>query len=207
MKKLFPILIIIFSFILGIYFYSKAPAIMATHWGLYGEVNGYSSKLFALFFMPVLLVFLYFLFRFLPKTDPYHSHFKEFEKYFDTFVNILFIFLLYLHFLTLIWNLVLKFNLIQFLTPALALLFYYAGVLMSVAKRNWFVGIRTPWTLSSDRVWQKTHRLGALLFKLVALISLFGILWPAIAIYLILFSILITTFTVFIYSYIIFRQK
>jgi uncharacterized membrane protein len=103
--------------------------------------------------------------------------------------------------------LVLKFNLVQFLTPAFALLFYYAGVLMSVAKRNWFVGIRTPWTLSSDRVWQKTHRLGAVLFKLVALISLLGILWPAMTIYLILFPVIITTIIVYIYSYLIFRQK
>lgn len=207
LKKIFPILIIVLFFILGIYFYPSSPSIMATHWGLYGEVNGYSSKFFALFFIPILSVFLYLIFRFLPQTDPYHSHFKEFEKYFDTFINILFVFLFYIYFLTLIWNLFSPFNLTQFLSPAFALLFYYAGILCSVTKRNWFVGIRTPWTMSSDIVWQKTHHLGAKLFKLTAIISLLGLIWPSTSIYFFIYPIIFTTFAVFVYSYLIFRQE
>jgi len=207
LKKIFPILIILFSFVLAIYFYPHAPLIMVTHWGLYGDANGYSSRFFALFFMPILSVFLYIIFRLLPLTDPYHSHFKEFEKYFDTFINILFVFLFYSYFLTLIWNLVSIFNLIQFLSPGFALLFYYAGVLCSVAKRNWFVGIRTPWTLSSDDVWQKTHQLGATLFKLIALLSLSGIIWPKLAFFFILIPIISVSLFLFFYSFYLFKKS
>jgi len=206
-KKLFPLAIIFLSFLSALCFYPTSPAVMVTHWGLYGQADGYTGKFFVLFFMPILSVFLYLILRFLPKTDPYHSHFKEFEKYYDTFINILFIFLFYIYFLSLIWNLVAEFNIVQFLSPAFALLIYYAGILCSVAKRNWFVGIRTPWTMSSDTVWKKTHQFGAFLFKFTAILSLLGIIWPSVAIYFIIFPILFSAFAVFVYSYLAFRQE
>lgn len=201
LKKILPLFLIFISFVLAIYFYPHSPATMVTHWGLYGEPNGYSSKFFALFFMPILSVFLYFIFRFLPKTNPYHSNFKEFEKYFDTFINIFFIFLFYLYSLTLIWNLISPFNLTQFLSPAFALLFYYIGVLLTVAKRNYFVGIRSPWTLSSDLIWQKTNQLGGKLFKYIALLSLIGIILPSLAAYLVFVPIILASLFLYLYSY------
>ena len=206
LKKILPLFLILISFVLAIYFYPHSPSTMVTHWGLYGEPNGYSGKFFALFFMPILSFFLYLLFRYLPQTDPYHSNFKEFEKYFDTFINIFFIFLFYLYFLTLIWNLISPFNLTQFLTPAFALLFYYIGVLLTVAKRNWFVGIRNPWTMSSDSIWQKTHLLGGKLFKFAALLSLVGVILPKLAIYLVLVPIVLVSLFLYLYSYLLSRS-
>jgi uncharacterized membrane protein len=50
--------------------------------------------------------------------------------------------------------------------PFLGILFIFIGYMLRQAKRNWFIGIRTPWTLSSDSVWDKTHRLGSALFML-----------------------------------------
>ena len=206
LKKILPLFLISIALILAIYFYPHSPATMVTHWGFYGEPNGYSSKFFALFFMPILSVFLYLLFRFLPQTDPYHSNFKEFEKYFDTFINIFFVFLFYLYILTLIWNLVSPFNLTQFLTPAFALLFYYIGVLLTVSKRNFFVGIRNPWTMSSDIIWQKTHLLGGKLFKIVALLSLVGMILPNLAIYLVFIPIILVSLFLYFYSYLLSRS-
>lgn len=92
LKKILPLFLISVALILAIYFYPHSPSTMVTHWGFYGELNGYSSKFFALFFMPILSVFLYLLFRFLPQTDPYQSNFKEFEKYFDIFIKYFFCF-------------------------------------------------------------------------------------------------------------------
>ena len=66
----------------------------------------------------------------------------------------------------------------QLMMPALGILFYYCGVLIENAKRNWFIGIRTPWTLSSDSVWEKTHKIGGKLFKIAGIIALFGIFFP-----------------------------
>jgi len=205
-KVVFPIILILLSFIIGCCLYPVLPPNMATHWGINGEVNGYSSKSFGIFFMPILSIFLLILFIILPKTDPYKKNFSEFKKYFQNFVYLIFIFLFYIYLLTLIWNFGITFNLLQFMTPAFTLIFYYAGVLMKNAKRNWFVGIRTPWTLSSDKVWQKTHTLGAKLFKISALISLLSLIYPNLTVYLMIVPILGISFFLYIYSYLVYRK-
>ncbi len=60
------------------------------------------------------------------------------------------------------------------LPAGIGLLFYYIGVLMENAERNWFIGIRTPWTLSSDRVWRQTNRLGGRLFRAAGIAAMLG---------------------------------
>lgn len=197
----FPVLLILALFVLAIYFYPVLPPQIASHWGVNGQVDGYTSKAFGLFFMPILFSFLLILFIFLPKTDPYKKNFDQFKKYYQNFINLIFVFFFYLYLITIAWNLGMRFNMIQFLSPAFAVLFYYAGVLITHAKRNWFVGIRTPWTLSSEKVWDKTHFIGGKLFKIVAFITLLSLPFPSFALYFILIPILFTTIFVFTYSY------
>lgn len=192
MKSILPVAIILASFVLALIFYPQFPDTVATHWGISGQVDGYSSKAFGLFFMPILSFFLFLLFKFLPRTDPYKKNFNQFKDHFATFINTILLFLLYLYLITILWNLGYRFNMIQLLSPAFAILFYYTSVLISVAKRNWFVGIRTPWTLSSDKVWNKTHRPS----------TLAGTIFPQYAFYLLLVPVLLSTIAVFIYSYI-----
>lgn len=203
---IFPIILIIISFLVAIYFYPLFPDQIATHWGANNQVNGYSSKAFGLFFMPVLSVFLFFLFISLPKIDPYKKNFDQFKNYFQNFINLIFVFFFYIYSITIVWNLGINFNMVQILSPAFAALFYYAGVLMSHAKQNWFVGIRTPWTMSNELVWDKTHKIGGKLFKLTGLISLLSFVLPDLSVFFILVPILFTTIFVFIYSYIEFKK-
>ena len=210
MKKfilLFPLALIAVAFLIGIYLSPVLPSQMASHWGISGEVNGYVSKNFGIYFLPVLMLILYFVFRLLPKIDPYKKNFQEFQGYFDTFICVIISFLVYIHLLTLFWNLGYRFNMIQLMSPAMAILFYFAGVLTQNAHRNWFVGIRTPWTLSSPTVWDKTHKLGGKLFKLTALFSLLGIVLPQLALYLIMVPVLITTAIVLVYSYLEYQKE
>jgi len=171
-----------------------------------GQVNGYSSKAIALFIMPVISIFLLLLFRFLPLTDPYRKNFSQFENYFNHFVIIISAFLFYLYLLTIAWHLGFQFNMVRFLSPAFAGLFYFTGVLVSVAKRNWFVGIRTPWTMSSDKVWNKTHQLGGKLFKLAALTTMIGTLFPDYSFYLLFIPLVATSIFIYIYSYVVYRR-
>ncbi|MEI8067359.1 MAG: SdpI family protein [Candidatus Shapirobacteria bacterium] len=200
-KIIFPVFLILISFVLATYFYQIFPDTLATHWGINGEVNGYSSKAFGLFFMPIMSVFLLALFIFLPHIDPYKKNFSEFKKYFENFVNLILGFLFYIYILTLVWNSGHQINITQLIAPAIGVIFYYAGVLMQHAKRNWFVGIRTPWTMSSVVVWEKTHALGAKLFKIAGLLSLFGIILPQYSLFFIIIPILAITIFIFVYSY------
>lgn len=202
----FPFLLILLSFVVGIYFYPLMPPQMVTHWGINNQPNGYSSKAFGIFFMPFLSIFLLLLFIFLPKTDPYKKNFDQFKKYYQNFINLIFSFFFYTYIISIIWNLGIEFNLIQFISPALGALFYYAGVLTSHAKRNWFVGIRTPWTMSSEVVWDKTHLIGGKLFKITGLLSLLSLILPSLSVYFILVPVVLTTIFVFVYSYLEFKK-
>jgi uncharacterized membrane protein len=208
MKKIIqilPLFLIFLSFIVAIFVSPKMPDLMATHWDINGQVNGYMSKIWGLYFMPVLSLILLLLFRFLPLTDPYKKNFKQFENYYHLFIVIVTVFLVYIYLLTIIWNLNYRFNLVQFMSPGFTLLLFYSGILMEKTHQNWFVGIRTPWTMSNPIVWQKTHIIGSKLFKLSAIIALLAIILPQYAIYFILAPILITSLSVIIYSYYIYR--
>lgn len=200
---LFPLVIIFLSLIIGVALYPYLPDVLAIHWGINGEVNGYASKTFALFFMPGLNIFLLAVFLLLPKTYPYKKSFDEFDQYYYLFTNIVFAFLFYTHLLTIFWHLGTRFNMLQAMSPGFAILYYYAGILMKTTHRNWFVGVRTPWTLKSNFVWEKTHQLGAVLFQITGLLCLVALFVPQLSVFLVLVPILVSSVILFVYSYVI----
>jgi len=150
---------------------------------------------------------LFLLFILIPKIDPLKQNIEKFRKYFDGFIVLIISFLFYLYLLTIFWNLGIRFNMTQFLVPAFAVLFYYCGILVENAKRNWFIGIRTPWTLSSEKVWDKTHRLGGKLFKICGLIILFGIFLQGYAIFFVFVPVLLVAGYTVVYSYFEYQKE
>jgi uncharacterized membrane protein len=80
-------------------------------------------------------------------------------------------------------------------------LFYYLGILTENAKRNWFIGIRTPWTLSNDKVWNKTHKLGGKLFKIVGIVAFLGILFQKYVLLFIISAVIAVAIYIIVYSY------
>lgn len=199
--------IILLSFVLGAYLFPQMPEKMASHWNIKNQVDGYMSKLWGLFLMPLISVGMFLLFFLIPRIDPLKNNIEKFRKYFDNFIILIIIFLFYIHLLTIFWNMGLRFNMGQLMMPAMAMLFYFCGALIEKTKRNWFIGIKTPWTLSSDRVWDKTHQLGGKLFKAVGIITFFGVIFPNYAFFLIIFPVIIVTIYTIIYSYLEYRKE
>lgn len=195
------LLIIAISYGVAVYFYPQMPENLASHWGFAGEVNGYMPKIWGLFLMPVLSTILFLVFLFIPRMDPKWKNIKKFEDYFNGFIAILFLFLFYLFLLTIFWNLNFSFNIVQFLSPAFAIMFFSAGELIEHTSPNWSIGIRTPWTMENETVWKKTHALGGKLFKIAGGFSLLGILLPEFAIWFILFPVVFFSICVTLYSY------
>ena len=195
------------SFAIGIYLYSQFPEAVASHWNAQGQVNGYTSKIWGLFLMPIISFALLLFFIAIPKIDPLKENIAKFRKYFDNFVILVILFLFYIYLLTIFWNLGLAFNFVRAMVPAFAILIFYAGIMLENTKRNWFIGIRTPWTMSSDKVWEKTHKLGGKIFKVVGIASLIGLLFADIAFYLILFFLFGGVIYVVAYSYFEFKKQ
>jgi uncharacterized membrane protein len=195
------------SFIVSLWVYPSLPASVASHWNAAGQANGYSDKLFGALFVPVLSLVLVVFFVFLPRIDPLRANYAKFQKYYDLFVLVFVAFMVYLHAITIYWNLGGAFSFTALLTPAFAALFYFIGVLMQNAKRNWFVGIRTPWTMSSDRVWDRTHAVGGKLFKACGIISLLGLVFSDAAIVFMVAPVISVAVFTFVFSYVEFKKE
>ena len=192
---------ILASFLLGAYLYPVMPERMASHWDASGSVNGTMSKLWGLFLMPIISTVLFLAFLVIPKIDPLKENIAKFRAYFDLFILLLFGFLFYLYLLTIFWNLEYRFNIIQLMAPAIGLLIFYAGVLTENAKQNWFIGVRTPWTLSNERVWNKTNRLAGKLLKAAGILAMLGTAFPEHAILFILVPAILAGIYPIVYSY------
>lgn len=199
--------IVLASFLISSYFYLQLPERIASHWGISGEVDGYMPKFFGLFIMPFVSLLVLLLFMVIPKIDPFKKSYGKFRGYFDRFVLLIIIFFFYLELVTILWNVGFVFNILQVLSPAFAILFYYAGILTENAKRNWFVGFKTPWTLSSEKVWDKTNKLGGKMFKIVGIVALFGLFLPTYALILAVALAVIFSIYVFVYSYFEYKKK
>ncbi len=200
------LVIVLVSFIFGVVIYPRMPARMASHWNIRNEVDGHISRFWGVFLMPLISLGLFFLFLIIPVIDPLRENIKKFQRYFDLFIIFFLLFLLYLYLLTIFWNLGFSFRMSRMLLPAFSLLFFYCGILIEKAKRNWFIGIRTPWTLSNEVVWEKTHKIGGKLFKITGIIALFGFLFPNYAFYLVIIPILGVTLFTFFYSYFLYQK-
>ncbi len=205
-SEIISLLIIMISFIIGISFYSLLPDKVASHWNAKGEVDGYMSKFGGLFLMPVISLVLLLLFIIIPKIDPLKHNIEKFRKYFDGFIVLMMLFLFYLYILTILWNIGVRFNFVHLLVPIFSIFFYYCGILIQKAQRNWFIGIRTPWTLSNEQVWNKTHKIGGILFKIAGIISLIGILLPEYALFFVICPVIIASLFPVIYSYFAYQK-
>jgi uncharacterized membrane protein len=204
MKNAFtPISVIILASLLAAFlYYPSLPSVMATHWDGNGNPNGYMQKGAGAFLIPILLSFLFVLFALLPRFDKKLQDSKETQKYYYEFITVVFLFLVYIHSLVLVWNLMpFSFDLVQFMIPGFAALIYFMGYAIGHAKQNYTMGIRLPPTLSNEKVWDKTHRLGSLLFKISAAISLMGMLLPNYSFFILIGSIIISTIICVAYAY------
>jgi len=203
------IALIAIAALLSLAVFNRLPDPMASHWGFNDQVNGTVSRFWGAFLMPIISLAMLGLFILLPGIDPLKANIAKFREVFNAFIAVIIAFLLYIHVLTIVWNLGFQgFRMSTAVIPGIGLLFVFAGLLMRRAKRNFFIGIRTPWTLSSDKVWDETHRLGATLFIASGVLALLGALLPGpVAYWLVLAPIMASTLIVIVYSYVLWRRE
>jgi uncharacterized membrane protein len=202
MKKTYVILLVLVlvNFLSAVLLYPYAPEKMASHWNIRGESDGYMNKFWGLFFTPIITLAIIIFLLYLPKIDPMNN-FRKFNSQYEQIILVLSVFMTYIHALTLLWNFGIKFSFNRALAPAFGVLFYFIGLAIGKAKQNWFMGIRTPWTLSNAKVWDKTHKLGSELFRVCGFISLLGIFFEKYALFFVLFPVIVISIFLVVYSY------
>ncbi|HQV93710.1 MAG TPA: SdpI family protein [Anaerolineales bacterium] len=191
----------------GLLLWSRLPDPMPGHWNAAGEIDGYISKFWGVFLLPIISIALTGLFLIIPRIDPLKANIAQFRAAFNWFIVAFVVYILYLYILTLLAALGTLFNMTLMLLPAVGLLFIGIGYLMSGAKRNFFIGIRTPWTLSSDTVWDKTHKLGSRLFMLGGVVTILCAFLGESGIWIMLVAMLGASFVPIVYSYVLYQRE
>ncbi len=201
--------LIVSAVIAGLALWNQLPDQMASHWNAYDQVDGYISKFWGVFLMPLITLGMFVMFLVVPVMDPLKANIAQFREAFNVFIALISAFMLYIHGLTLAWSLGYQdFKMSAAMLPFMGVLFVAIGYLLRKAKRNFFIGIRTPWTLSSDTVWDKTHQLGSLLFILSGAFAIAGGFFGGMAAIWLMFVPLIgSSLFLVIYSYVLYRGE
>ena len=207
-SEIIPVLLIIVCAILSIYFYSHFPDRVVGHWNFEGTPDRYTSKTGAAFGMLGVIAGMYVLFLVLPLLDPKRERYQSFEKVYHYFKGLIISVMSAIYIVSGFYNLGynLKINLIVPLI--IGLLMIAIGNYMGKIKNNWFVGIRTPWTLSSENVWNKTHRMGGWCFMVFGLLIIVSPLLPkALGLAAFIAGIVLVVFGTMVYSYLVYRKE
>jgi len=179
-KKLWPgVVSVLAAAIFGFAVRTRLPERVASHWGADGQVNGWSSRNFLLILVPLLGLVMAAILALAPSLDPKRRNFPLHAGAYWVITNAILIFLAAVHVLVLGYNLGWNVNFSAVIGIGLGSLFILLGNLLTRVRPNWILGIRTPWTLSSDRSWRETHRIGGYAFVVVGLATLVtGLAWP-----------------------------
>ncbi len=203
------LVLILVTTLVGVLHWNGLPDPMASHWGINDQVNGTMPKFWGVFLTPLISLGLFLLFLLIPAIDPLKENIAKFRDTFNLFIAFMVLFLMYVQGLTLAWNLgFTHFKMSTSLMPALGLLFILVGYMIRKAKRNFFIGIRTPWTLSSDQVWDETHRVGSWLFIGSGVLAILGSFFGGMTAFWFLFIPLIgSVIFLVIYSYLLYHRE
>lgn len=156
------LLLFVIPFIIGAIVYRSMPDIMPTHFNMNNQADGFSSKNFALFGIPLFMLAVYILTYFITKEDPRKN--KQSEKLISIIILFLPLLSILVSLLTIFYVRGVGLDMSKIIMIFLGLLFIVIGNYMPKVKRNYTLGIKLPWTLHSDYVWDKTHRMGAMTF-------------------------------------------
>ena len=203
-KEWLPILFIIADIIVAIVLYPSLPDRIPTHWGINGQINGWGQKNVAIFGILSLIIGMYALLSVIPTFDPKKHNYEKFGKFYGIIKTGLTIFFSIIFGLSLAAAMKIDIQMDKTMTILLGILWIFMGNYMFSIKQNWFVGIRTPWTIEDEEVWNRTHRLAGKLWVgggVLILISSF--VYPPAGFAIIMITGLIPV----VYSYVIYKKK
>ncbi|HEX4935760.1 MAG TPA: SdpI family protein [Gemmatimonadaceae bacterium] len=208
MRRLVQPLLVALAFIASALAWGRLPGRVPMHWNLAGEVDRYGSRLSGAFMIPLMMLFIWGMMRVLPKIDPRRANYAKMEGTYELVITMVLASTLVLHVVMLGAALGYPIAIDTVVPLVIGALFMVLGNVLPRAKPNWWFGVRTPWTLSNDRVWVRTHRVAGytMLIAGLALVVLAFIPGDAMKLALLVGAGLAAGVPV-VYSYIAWRQE
>ncbi|MED1017128.1 SdpI family protein [Bacillus atrophaeus] len=177
-KYLFSVVIIVLTILTWVFTYSSLPNDLVTHWGINGDADDYSSKFNAMMTFIGIMIIQYILMVIIPKIDP-KNNYKTFMRPYIAIFNTMFAVLFIINLITISTGLGYDLPIPYLGSFVLGAIFMVFGNFIQKVKPNFFLGIRTPWTLSNERVWKDTHRVSSKLFVLAGVIIMLTAFFPS----------------------------
>jgi uncharacterized membrane protein len=188
-------ILIVLVFLVTLYVYPQLPEQVPVHWNLEGKVDDYGDKTWATFLLPVAMILILGLMKALPWLSP-----KPFavDSFRTTYVFVMFLCACLFAYIQglLIWSMLHQaIDTSRAFLAGFFLFFVLLGNVLGKVKRNFWIGIRTPWTLANERVWNDTHRFAARVFVaagIAGFITTIAGVTPIFAIAILMIAVLIT---------------
>jgi uncharacterized membrane protein len=164
------------AFALGIY--ARLPQRIPSHWNLQGEVDGWMDKPWGPFMQPAIATLMLGLLWLLPRIDPRRANVERFAEDRRLLINLIILFMAVVQAATFAHALGWPVQVDRVILASIGLLFVGLGNYLPRIRSNWFMGIRTPWTMDNERVWRATHRVGGRTFVAAGLVMALAALLP-----------------------------
>ena len=178
------------------------------HWGIDGTPDGYGPKWVGLLGIPILTALVVALLLVIPRFEPRRANLERSATAYVAVGIAITLFVTALHVAAVLAALGEDINLGMVASIGIGLAFVVMGNYLGKTRSNWFFGIRTPWTLSSDLSWTRTHRLGGIAFMAVGLLVIVTALvaGPSVAIWVLLGGMAASIVGLLPYSYLVWRS-
>lgn len=195
-------LVMLIPVIVGLLLWNQLPDPMPSHWNIHGEVDGWSSKAFAVFGLPALMIVLQWICVLASTADPKHKNYNpkmmKLVLWICPAIGLILSFMVY--------PAALGYSIpVEVIMPLIiGVLFIIVGNWLPKCPQTYTMGIKLPWTLASEKNWNATHRFGGKVWVIGGIVTLLtaflGSFWILMAI-LALMVILPT-----VYSYMYYRK-
>jgi len=196
----------VFSLVGTFCVYNKLPTRIPIHWGLDGTIDRFGDRMFV-FFTGSLPLFMYVLYLIIPKIDPRKDSYEKHANSYKIIILAIVLFLIEFHWVSILFSLGYGVNMPLIIKLSIGILFIVVGNYMPLIKHNYTLGIRTPWTLASEIVWEKTHRVGGYLWVLSGFTwAFFAFLNQPWVFFALMGQLVLCLMGIIVYSYILFRN-
>ena len=167
-------LFIVATVAVAAWLYPDLPDPMPSHWNAGGEADGWMPKPWGVAVLPGMAILMFIIFRVIPHISPKGFRTESFSEVLNILQVVVVAFSCFVAFLVLFTAKGVDVRMNQMMFGGLGVLFIVLGNYLGKVRKNFFVGIRTPWTLANDEVWMRTHRLAGWTFIVMGIFFLAG---------------------------------
>jgi uncharacterized membrane protein len=205
-KELLNIALLLAPFVFLLLKWDSFPKRVPIHFDVAGNPDSYRDKAYGLLIVPGINVLLYLILLLLPRIDPRKAHYALFGSTVSIIRLLLTAFFSFVAFAMMLHSLGYHIEMTVLICYGVAALMLVLGNYIGTVRSNFFFGIRTPWTLSSEEVWTRTHRVTGRLWVISSLLFMLSGLFLPLSIPVLILYISVILFVPVIYSYVLYKK-